>query len=54
MELINILIGIQEDYLDIVRYADTSGLRQVQFPKNVIPEKDLKHYYSNEEIFLFV
>lgn len=50
MELISMLIEIQEDFPNIVRYSDTAGLRQVQFLKNVTPNQVLKHYYGNEEI----
>lgn len=50
MELINMLIDLQEEFPNIVRYSDTAGLRQVQFLKNVTSNQVLKHYYSNEEI----
>ncbi len=48
MELIAMLMAIQTEHLDLVRYSDTAGLRQLQFLKPVSLNQILAYYYDEK------
>lgn len=50
LELISMLLTLQEQLPQYIRYTDTAGLRQVQFLKEIDTKAILNHYYHGIEI----